>query len=493
MEEFTKENYEEALGFFLKARELEPQSTKVAYFLGLTYKKMENYKEAVPCLKDSVIHEPKIKEGLLDLIDTLTHLGEVDEAMKWVAVGEKEGMGSGKLYFLKGVALAREKKYREAIDSFEKAKESEPDLGQAADYQIATAYMSLAEWKQARTRLREVISADPDTELAASARQYEGQVSEKIEQEAPFHFATDFGYKYDTNVVVAPSSGPYADLLAQSISNQRDTALNLTVRAAYIAPFSFVGPFSFSAQYAVSADRYFRLDDFNSMTSALAVVPGYTFSTSSLTLPVTYSYTWLQRSKGDDFLNDINWYTDTRYFQQIGVAPTFRQSLGSKDMAEFSVGYLDNKYFVDLTSDFDLTTDPRENRDGHTSFGSIGWSHSFGGKSLFSAKYSYLDEETKGGNWSNRSNRFDLSFSAPIKGPWSYRLSGSAAFSNYNFNPTFDMKRVNNTYDGGVDLIYALAKNVDIIGRGEFIRDKSNISLYDYRRQIYSLTVEYRY
>ena len=55
------------------------------------------------------------------------------------------------------------------------------------------------------------------------------------------------------------------------------------------------------------------------------------------------------------------------------------------------------------------------------------------------------------------------------------------------------MRRVNNTYDGEVDLIYALAKNVDIIGRGEFIRDKSNISLYDYERQIYSLTVEYRY
>ncbi len=491
IKEFANENYEEALQYFLEARALEPHSSRVAYFLGLTCKKMEDYKQAVPYLKDSVTYEPRIKEGLTEFVDALIRTNEIDEAMKWLATGEKEGVQSGRLQFLKGVALYKEKKYTEAITCFGIAAQMEPALKQAADFEIANAYMRLGEWKQARARLRQVITADPGTDYAMSARQYESQVSEKIEQERPFRFAVDLGYKYDTNVAVMPTSGPVADF----ISGQRDTALNAALRAAYTAPFSFTGPFNFSVQYALSADRYFRRDDFNSMTNVLTALPGYTFGASSITVPFSYTYAWLQRSKGEDFLNDGNWYTDTRYFQQLGVAPTYRHALGLKDMAEFSLGYLDKKYFVDLTNDFALASDPNENRDGSVVFGSVGWSHFFmGGKGVFSLKYTYSDEDTKGANWANRSSRFDLFALSPIKGRWKGQISGSAGFTDYtHVNSIFDMQRINNTYSGSAALIYELAKNVDLIGQYGYIRDKSNVSVYDYKREIFSLSLEYRY
>jgi hypothetical protein len=164
-------------------------------------------------------------------------------------------------------------------------------------------------------------------------------------------------------------------------------------------------------------------------------------------------------------------------------------------MVEFSVGYLDKKYFVDVNSDLTVTTDPDENRDGHVVFGSAGWSYFFkDAKGVFSLKYTYSQEDTEGANWCNRSNRFDLFAFSPVKGRWKVQLSGSAAFYNYDYvNTIFDIQRKNNTYNGSTALIYELEKNVDLIGQYTFVRDKSNINMYDYERQIVSLSIEYRY
>ena len=44
MKEFRDENYEEALVYFLEARKAEPTSSTVAFYVGLTYKIMEQHK-----------------------------------------------------------------------------------------------------------------------------------------------------------------------------------------------------------------------------------------------------------------------------------------------------------------------------------------------------------------------------------------------------------------------------------------------------------------
>jgi tetratricopeptide (TPR) repeat protein len=491
LKEFKEENYEEALEYFLQARQIEPKSSSVAFFLGLTYKHMEKFGQAVPYLKDAVTFTPRVKEGLVELIDALTQTDDTTEAKKWIGVGEQESIQPARIQFFKGLILVKENKFLEAIAAFDKSRDLEPALRQQAEFQIANACARLGQWKEARNRLTATISVDPNSDLATFARDYEKQVSEKIEQERPFRFSFGLGYKYDTNVVAMPTSGPVADF----ISGQRDTALNLTLRAAYTAPFSFRGPFNFAVQYALNTDRYFRRDDYNTMTNVISAIPGYNFTKFSLSMPVTYMYNWLQRSKGSDFLNDFNWFSDTRYMQQVGASPTVRFLLGTSSMGELSAGYADKKYFVDRTRDMEFATDPAENRDGHLVLGSAGWMYFFNeGKGIFNIKYTYSEEKTKGDNWSNTDHRFDVSFLTPIKGPWKVQLSGSAAFTDYDhINSFYDVRRKDNIYNGSIGLIYGLKKNLDVIGQYAYIRDKSNISTYDYEREIFSIGLEYRY
>ena len=44
--EFRQENYEEALDGLLKARSADPGSSQAAYYLGVTYKNLQDYQEA---------------------------------------------------------------------------------------------------------------------------------------------------------------------------------------------------------------------------------------------------------------------------------------------------------------------------------------------------------------------------------------------------------------------------------------------------------------
>ncbi|MEW6675023.1 MAG: hypothetical protein AB1348_03240 [Nitrospirota bacterium] len=54
IEDYKDENFEEALESFIKAREEDPSSSVAAFYLGLTYKQLLNYKEAAVNFRDAV-------------------------------------------------------------------------------------------------------------------------------------------------------------------------------------------------------------------------------------------------------------------------------------------------------------------------------------------------------------------------------------------------------------------------------------------------------
>jgi tetratricopeptide (TPR) repeat protein len=500
VQEFKDENYEEALGNFIEARKADPGSSSAAFYLGLTYKIMEEYKNATPHLRDAVTLTPSVKEALIELVDVLYQTNEVAEAKKWIEVGEKEGIQPARLQFLKGLVLVKEEKYGEAIPAFEKAKALDPSLSQAAEFQIANAYMRQGKLKAAGERFRIANTINPNTDTATYARDYEKMVAEKLEKERPFRFAIGLAYKHDSNVVIK-GSGPISD----AISGQADSALNLSLRAGYTAPFSFRTPYNFSLQYSLYAERYFsksytradgtrgNLSEYNVMTNVISAVPGYNFSRFSLSIPVGLGYTSLQGQKSNDFTGDINWFSDTRYMRYANVNPTLRIMLSQSMLGEAYFGYMDKRYYHSELHPAPI--DPAEDRDGKVMSASLAWMYFFKeGKGVISLRYTYADDKTDGDNWANRENRFGVSFLCPIKGALKAQVTGDAAFVDYKYTHTvFDAKRRDEIYTGTLGLIYELFKNTDIIAQYTYIRDKSNIEIYDYKREVFMLGFEYRY
>lgn len=473
MKEFREENYEEALNYFVEARKEDPRSSIAAYFLGLNYKVMENYRDAVPHLRDAVTLVPHVKEALIELIDALYQTDGLEEANKWIEVGEKEGIQPARLQFLKGLVLAKQGKNMDAIKAFEKAKELDKGLTQAVEFQIASAYMKEGKYKDARDRFKFVTTVDPTSDLGTYARDYEKLLSEKLERERPFRINVSVGYKYDTNVTTKPSSGPVADI----VSGKDDSALNTNLRASYTAPFSFRTPYLLSFHYAFNMDRYLHLREFNMLTQSITVLPGYNFSKASISLPMTLFYSWIASEK--------------RYMYNGSITPTGKFMINDNNFAELSAGYLKKNY---LNDSFTIAPTGAEIRDGYDYILGAGWTFFSEEHGMVSGKYTWTKEHTKGNNWSYEENKFNLSILYPFKKMFKLQLSGEAAFNNYqNVHTVFDMKRKDEVYTGQAALIIEVNKYFDLIGQFSYIRNRSNIEAFDYRRKIYTFNVEFKY
>ncbi|HOC45899.1 MAG TPA: tetratricopeptide repeat protein [Syntrophorhabdaceae bacterium] len=499
VKEFNQENYEEALPYFLQAREAEKGSSRIAFYVGLTYKFMEKYHEAIPYFKDAATLSPRVDDAVVELVDVQYHTGNLGEAQKWIALADKEGIGTARLNFLKGMVLAKVRKPDDAIQAFETASRLDPRLTQQAELQIAGIYAEQGKYKDAQARLRATITLDPASDMALYARDYEKIIADRAEREKTWHFAVGMGYKYDTNVVTV-GEGPMTDL----ISGVEGGAMNFGARIGYTAPFSFRTPFSFSAYYSMYADRYFgktytrsdgsagNLTEYNNMANTFSIVPGYSWGRFGFTLPLTYSYISLQGVKGDNFYNEFSWWNQTRYLETQSVTPTLRFITTQNSFGEVFFSYMRKKYF-----DTELHPEPPEGeeRSGDRFTGGLGWTYTFKeNKGFVTLRYSHAEDNTIGRNWVSSENRFGIDVLCPIVGPLRVQGSADATYVKYTYdNIFFGEKRRDDIYSVNVALLYGIVKNTDLILQYNYWRNQSNIALYDYTREIYGLGVEYRF
>lgn len=495
LKELKEENYDEALVEFKEARRLDPALSSAAYLLGITYKSLGEYPDAVANLRDAVTLTPPIREALPELIDALYITGDIKEAKKWVDVGERDNVLPGKVQFLKGLILMREGNARDAIAAFERAKTTDPLVAQAAEFQIALAQAKLGNLNESKKIFGSLITLDPTSDLANYAKDYERTITEKLNAERPFRFNIGLGFKYDSNVNAQPSSGTIFDNqnLASAVSGQEDTALNLTLGAAYIAPFSFRTPCSLSIQYSLYADRYFRRDDYNIAQQALSITPGYTFGRFSFLLPFVGRYVNFQRDIGTDMTQSLNWWQNTRYLLSGGTSPTLRYMVNDKNIVEVAYGFMQNKYYY--TTESTAPKDPNEDRDGYSNSGALGWTYFFNeGAALFAVRYTYTDMMTDGQNWSYIENKFGLSLVYPLLEMLKVQVTAEAAFVDYkNENTIFNIRRRDEVYNGALTFIYSLTKNMDLNAQYSYMKEHSNISTYDFDRSIASVGIEYRF
>lgn len=490
LKEFNEENYEEALGYFLQARKLDPKSTSTAFFTGLTYKHMERYTEAVSHLKDAVTYTPRIKEALVELIDALYQSNDLKEADQWIAVGEKEGLQSGKLLFLKGLVRLKEGKNPEAIKAFEEAKKLDPGVTQAAELQIATAYLKEGKLKEAKDRFQIAITLDPKSDIATYAKDYNKFLEEKMEREKPWRFSFGMGYKYDTNPTAIPMGGPVADVS----TGESDSAITTTFRAAYTAPFSFTGPFSLGAYYSLNSDQYLK-GKMDMINNSLTVMPGYNLSRLSFSLPVTYAHTWMKDKDTQTPWLDFSW-GDKHYMELWSVNPTVRFMVSQNNVLELSYGYQGKRFLQPLSAGIDPAQESR-NADNYS--GSLAWIYFTPFKGLLNVRYSYAKENAEGVNWTYGDNKIAMSLIQPIqpifKDRLKIQLSGEYDFIEYeNVNTTFGTQRRDDIYTGTASLIYEIIKNLSATVGYTYTRNKSNLDdFYGYKREITFVNLEYTF
>lgn len=464
---YKQENYDEALSILQKARELEPNSSLAAYYLGITYKQLQNYKDAKSHLKDAVTLTPKIKEAVLELTEVLYQLNELDEAKKYIEIAEKENIKPAQTAFLKGLILLKDGSNLEAVEAFKKAKTLDKTLQQAADYQIGLAYLKEKKFDEAKEVFREVIVLDPNTDLASFADRYVDALEKKKEAEKPFRFTVGLAVQYDDNVLLKPSDAT----VAADITNEDDFREVITFRGEHRKKFT--EKFGLSSQYSLYYAHQNKIGLYDVLSNSITETPTFYFDRGTVGLPLSYNYTEVGEKE---------------YLGTFTANPLVNLIVGKTQMGQLSFKY-QNKDFLRAPLNDD------EDRDSDEFGGGLGWFFFFAeNKGFFNVRYEINRDETEGNNWRYVGNRVNATILYPFFKKFKISVFGDAFIQDFSKTHTvYNVEREDKVYTASTMLAYNFWKDSELQFRYTYVKDDSNIIVYDYDRNVYSIGVEHKF
>lgn len=463
---YHRESNDEAAEALRQARKEDPVSTRAAYYLGLTYKRLQRYEEAREELLFAVQNEPKIKEALLELVEILYQLNDTAEAERWIAVAEAQGVRPAQAAFMKGLVLMKADKPEEAIAAFTNAKELDGAMRQSADYQIGMANLKLKSYDAAEDAFRDVLVLDPNTDIGAYAQEYVKAIERRREADRPWKLKLGVFGEWDDNVVLKPS-----DVSTVQDIGEEDFREVVTLNAEYGHKYS--DRFGVKIHYDLYHANQEDLDAFDVMSHTAGATPTWYAQKWSFSVPLTYNYTWVD---GDDFVGTVT------------GAPTVNLRVGDVQLLQGAVRLQDKNFFRSPSL-------PSEDRDAFRWAPSGAWYRFFKeNQGFFGARYEYDSENTDGENWDYDGHRASLS----VQYPFTEKLKGTVAAEYYwqdfeNTHTIFALKREDETLTFSALLAYSFTKQLDVQFRYTFVDHDSNIALYDYDRSVYSTGVVYRF
>ncbi len=475
----AQENYDEAVADLTQSWQQGPRTAEKAFLLGQAYRLMLNYPTAKEYLEEAVRLAPNDRGAQLSLADTLLALEQPKEAKAILLKLEASGYEPGKTAFLLGMVAIKENRYSEALEYFRKAQQ-DPKVAQEAMFQESLALAALNRVKEARKTLEGSIALNAQSQTSEFAQRYLGVLERRVEETRPFHFNVTAGFDYDSNVTLNPGGVSSATL----VSGQGDAVFTQTAALEY--NIHAAGPFSVLTQYAYFQNFHPRLSTFDVMSHYVGLVPTYGFKNSRLWVPISFNYADVQADK---------------YYTGYLVAPTylylFNEHWGLEVGGRFNRLYYWNQIFF-----------PQDDRSGKELGGNVGLYYFFKKqKGFLQARVSYDHYYTTGSNWDNSTYRLLLACLYPVTDKFRVNVFLDGYLQPYN-NTFFNGVTFGNASGGvlvpqpqrndqalifGLQMLYEVYKGIDVNLHYYAIRDKSNIPLYNYNRQIVGLQLGYRY
>ncbi len=465
--EYEAENYEEAQVILLKARESLPDSSEVAYYLGLTYLQTGDYEEAARHLMDAAGLSPPVDEAFTELIDVLYNMGRLEEAKNWISRAEERGIKPARVAYLKGLVLTKMGRSEEAIDAFKKAKELDSALTQRVGIKIALLYAKDKRFAQAKESLRAVVDADPQSRFAALAKEYEESIEKRERTYRRLRLTVGAFYQYDDNVMLRPIDDEGLEITGE----ERDSSAVATARLTFK---SFLeGPWILNFHGNLYSNTYFNESSHNLINGTFSINPGYNFKKGALTIPVSYSHLWLE---GDSYMDLYR----TRPMLSIMVVP--------HHIIQLNPGVEKRDVQVSPANE-------DEDRDSINYIASVGYILTFfENRGMFNLRYTFSRDDAEGRNWENTGNELNLNLLLPLTKTIRLMVSGNVISKDYlRTHSTYNKKREDAVYTAGISLMWRVYGGLDLSLRYRHATAESNISVYEYNRNVYSAGFEYSY
>ncbi len=250
--------------------------------------------------------------------------------------------------------------------------------------------------------------------------------------------------------------------------------LNSAFRVNY-APV-LTGHWLFNAQYAVGSSLHAKnKHTHDSLSNSISLTPGYNFGEYAIYLAANYNHAMVRSP------------SYKKYSGSFSTGPLLRMAVKGNQMLEIFSGYTNTRYFQPALA-------PEEDRDstGYRSY--ISWLWLFRKDYFLNLRFQAEKQDTDGRNWSNSSFGFSANYAMPVYENVKLQLSGQINKQDFdNRNTFFDKTREDTLYTFSGGFSWDWRKNSTLILQYTRMRSDSNIGIYDYTRNMYTLGMEYRF
>ncbi len=472
IQNISQENYQEALADLRKAWQLGPKTPEKAFLFGMVYRNTMQYKEARGYLEEALRLNPSFSQAQLMLADTLIALNETDQALPLLQKLETSGYEPGQTAFLQGMAAYKRKKFSEAVEYFRRAQ-AYPKLAQESKFQESMALAAQNRLAEARKAMEAATELNPQSPLAGLSQGYVAALDVRLKEVPRFRFFGGLGFDYDSNVTLAPG-GPTTGV--QLVTGKSDWFYSQAARVEYnLLPPK---PLALWAQYSYYQNFHFKISEFDLWSNTFSLIPAYTWPNGRFWMPFSYNYTDVGSSK---------------YFTSFNLTPTYLHLYNPNVGVEVGLSLGRNYYWFPVFLS-------QDDRSGRYVGGSLAYYYFIKNQTgYFQARFSYSHDFTAGSNWENNSYSLGLSTLYPINTGLRVRGFVDLTLQDYinqffNGNP-FDIQspRRDRILITGLEITKDIYKGLEFNAHYYFIRDNSNVNIYNYSRHIVGCQFAYRY
>lgn len=441
---------------------------RITYWLAQTYRAQGDYGKARRFYQETLTLFPTFPAAIYaDLADVSLADGKYKEALNYIDTARERGLDTAYLRQMEGVALLNLERHDEALNAFQDVAAAKNELAQEAQLYAGFTQQAMQNIEAAERSFQSVLDIGRDDDLSVLARRQLGMQQALMSRaHKPFSLRAGLSFQKDSNPTVKPNDDAFVALA--NLEGESDYAKILTLGAGWQPQFS--GPWGFSTNYDFYGNQYQDFGDQDVMSHSFTGTPFYRFKTMSFSLPLNFNYTAVDHDS---------------YLRQYTVSPTLSIPVGNDYLWQLS-----GRGEIQRYATRPLT--PEEDRDNKTFGLGAGFYWFLKGQDGFiNLRADAAKTNADGANWDRDTFRFSGYLTYPLVEKLSGSLSLSYTAKNFdNVHSTAFVTRDDDSYSGTAALTYEIIDGLDATLSHTRQRNKSNIILYDYDRNITSFGLQ---
>ena len=495
---YDARKYDEALALLKDALALDPKNVEALYYSGLVLMAQQKTEQAVEVLEKARALAPRDLSILFLLGVAYFALERYDQAEGPLTPVFNERPQTEGIGYYVGLIRYRKKDYQGALKAFRAETSKNPNIQQLVRFYSGLTLAILGLPEQAVAEVDAALRLQTGSALTGPAERIRDSLASARDSERRFHADVRLGFLYDSNVAVVPQ--PSHDPTAESI-RRRKTATSGEIAALRLEyAWLRTGPWESTVTYSFFQTYNNRLPDFNVQNHLVAGALSYRAAIGSMPFQVGTQYSWDYLSLGnDDFL-------------QRHTATVFGTLVENQGNLTTVLGRFQNKDFY--ASPGQLLDEDRDARNWM-----IGLTHVFRfaqDKHYIRVGYQFDYEKADGRNFTYAGNRFLAGGQYTL--PWgSTRLKydfdlhqrhylhantllpvvnpGTREREDFEQNHVVRVEQVLAANIGPASIGCAPTAPCPLTLAAEYQRTvaDSNLAVYSYNRNVWSLTLSWQY